>query len=223
MIMYQHLTLTTILCSRICRDHVKVLFFNANHFSMANDDSLSVLLGGLIGYIAGKGKTAGFESFINKYSQRLEQLKFFKIYPRMEFFNKNPNLTIVFREAILCYLFGLPNSCMPNLVRVLESALRQKYKIVTQTESSRMNLIDLIGWAETTLNINSTIAHSYRMLRNLIHTDKFVYEQDCLEGIRHVTNIIADIFQNLENSKFIVHTVIIQKVNTMDLLMKYNF
>jgi hypothetical protein len=88
----------------------------------------------------------------------------------------------------------LPNSCIPNLVRVLENALSQKYEIVTQKKPQKMDLVELIKWAETKLDINSTIAHSYRILRNLIHTDKLLYEQDCLEGIRHVTDILTDIF-----------------------------
>jgi|CXWL01.1.fsa_nt_gi hypothetical protein len=53
---------------------------------MNNNDALSLFLGGIIEYIAGKEKNADFEFFIKKYSQRLEQLKYFKIYPHMGFF-----------------------------------------------------------------------------------------------------------------------------------------
>jgi hypothetical protein len=164
---------------------------------MSKDDDtfLALLLGGGLAYLLYQGMDKDWNAFKEKFKKRLERLKHDTIRPPLDFVSNNPNMAIVYRESIFCYLFGLPNSCIPSLVRVLEQSLKTKYMITEGKEpSSKMTLNDLIDWAEKFLKDKTNVAHSFRMLRNYVHTDVLIDEKDCPEAIRHITSIINALF-----------------------------
>lgn len=145
-----------------------------------------IILGGL-GYLLGKGKYADWEPIIQKYKNRLEHIQYFKIPPPMGFLDTNTNIKTIYRECLLCYLFGLSNSVIPSLLRVFEQALIKKYKLVEgKIPSDNVSLKNLIDWTEKIIEKESEIAHSFRLLRNYIHTDILVEEQDAIEAIRQL-------------------------------------
>jgi len=51
-------------------------------------------------------------------------------------------------------------------------------------------LFDMINWAETLLGSNKEMAHVFRILRNLLHGQTILSEQDVSEAIRHITILI---------------------------------
>ncbi|MCH7559903.1 MAG: hypothetical protein IIC67_00800 [Thaumarchaeota archaeon] len=160
------------------------------------DSGLSdlIILGGL-GYLLGQGKHADWEPIIQNYKKRLEHLQYLKIPPPMGFLDTNTNIKTIYRESLLGYLFGLSNSVIPSLLRVLEQALIKKYKIVEgKSPSNDPSLKNLIDWAEKIIEKESQIAHSFRLLRNYIHTDILVDEQDAIEAIRHISKVIEKLF-----------------------------
>jgi len=164
--------------------------------SKQNDNSLGdILLIGGLGYILGQGKFADWEPIIQKYRNRLEQIRYFKISPPMGYLETSGNIRTIYRESLLCYLFGLSNSSIPSLLRVLEQSLIKKYENVEEkSPSQNTSLKTLIDWAEKTIEKESQIAHSFRQLRNYIHTDVLVEEQDAIEAIRHVSKVIEKLF-----------------------------
>jgi len=163
--------------------------------ALGNDDAVLALIAGAVGFLAGKSKTANFEPIINQFNRRLEALRYFQILPPYGFLENKENPRILFREGIYCYLFGLPNSSLPTLVRILEIALNEKYENVEgKKPTPDVSLNGLLDWAEKKLNLDTMTAHSYRKIRNLIHTNKLVVEQDCLEALRHLSNILNEIF-----------------------------
>ena len=116
------------------------------------------------------------------YNKAIRPISFFAIIPSAE---------IIYREAILAYLFGLPDASIPTSLRCLEVGLTYKYTIETgQAPPERGKLFHLIEWAEQYLGNRKEIAHGFRLLRNLIHEPSIMAEQDALEAIRHVTNIL---------------------------------
>ena len=162
----------------------------------SDDDSFwSLLLGGGLAYLLLKGQDRDWNTFKERYRKRLERLRHDAIRPPLDFLSNNPNMSTVYRESIFCYLFGLPNSCIPTLVRVLEQALSSKYESEEGTKPpSKMTLEELIDWSVKFLEERTEIAHSFRMLRNYIHTDRLVKEQDCPEALRHISSIIVTLF-----------------------------
>ena len=169
-----------------------------------NDDTFLALIAGAVGYLAGKSKTADFEPLIKQFKRRLEALRYFQVLPPYGFFENRENARTLFKEGIYCYLFGLPNSSLPTMVRVLEIALQEKYDNEEGKKPlPEMSLNDLLDWAEKKLNLDTMTAHSYRKIRNLIHTDKLVVEQDCLEALRHLSNILNEMFHIIP--EYILH------------------
>ena len=161
-----------------------------------NDDTLwTLLLGGGLAYLLYQGKNKDWNALKDRFQKRLERLKHDVIRPPLDYTSNNQNMGTVYRESIFCYLFGLPNSCLPSLVRVLEQSLKTKYEIIEgKKPSSKMTLNDLIDWAEKFLKNKTTTAHSFRMLRNYVHTDILIDERDCPEAIRHITSIINSLY-----------------------------
>jgi hypothetical protein len=163
---------------------------------MIKDDSLvEFLIAGGLGYLLAKGQDSEWQPVIDNYKKRLEHIQYFKIPPPWGYLDKNQNMKVIYRESILCYLFGLSNSCIPSLMRVLEQSLIEKYKRVENKKpSDEMSLKSLIDWAEKILKDKTQVAHSFRILRNYIHTDTLVQEQDAIEGIRHISIIVHNLF-----------------------------
>ena len=163
---------------------------------MPKDDSLGdlVLLGTFL-YLLSQGQQNEWKSFIDQYKKRLEHLKYFKIPPPWGYLAVNQNMKVIYRESILCYLFGISNSCIPSLMRVLEQSLITKYeRVENKKPSDDMSLKSLIDWSEDILKTKTQVAHSFRMLRNYIHTDALVQEQDAIEGVRHISIVLHNLF-----------------------------
>ena len=57
-----------------------------------------------------------------------------------------------------------------------------------------MGLKKLIDWAEKTYGDGMQIAHSFRMLRNYVHTDVLIKEQDTVEAIRHISSVTGFLY-----------------------------
>jgi len=153
-----------------------------------------LILGG-IGYLLGQGQFADWKPLIENYKKRLEHLKYFKIPLPMGYLQTNENIRTIYRESILCYLFGLSNSAIPSLMRVLEQALMKKYEDVEgKKPSDDVNLKNLIDWADNIIEDKTQVAHSFRMLRNYVHTDTLVQEQDVIEAVRHISIVTNDLF-----------------------------
>lgn len=162
---------------------------------MVKDDTIDLLVAGGLGFLLAQGQYNEWKPIIENYKKRLEHLKYLHIPPPLGYLDKNQNVKTIYRESIFCYLFGLPNSCMPSLVRVLEQALISKFQIIEgKPPSNDIGLAKLIDWGEKLLGEKSEIAHSFRMLRNYIHTDKIVKEQDAIEGIRHISSAVDTLF-----------------------------
>ncbi|GEM_PF-5264450 len=163
---------------------------------MTNDDSLGALiLGGGLGYLLAHGQNSEWKPIMEGYKTRLQQVEYARVPFPTGFLKKSHNIRVIYRQSLSSYLFGLPDACMPMLMRVLEQALKLKYEEMEGKKPSRdLDLAKLIDWAESILKNKANVAHSFRMLRNLLHSDQFVQEQDCLEGIRHVNIIIENLF-----------------------------
>lgn len=160
------------------------------------DDSLGALiLGGGIGYLLAQGQNSEWKPVIDSYKRRLQQISFARIPFPVEFLRKNQNIRRIYSQSLSSYLFGLPDACMPVLIRVLEQALKVKFAEAEGKKPPRdYDLAKLIDWSQSFLKDKALVAHSFRILRNLVHTEELVQEQDCLEAIRHVNIIIENLF-----------------------------
>lgn len=163
---------------------------------MANVDALDTILKLGIGYFIGKQGNADWKPIIDNFKKRLELLQYPKIPIPWGFFDLNKNMKTIYREGLFCYLHGLPNSCIPSMVRVLEKSLEKKYEIIETGKSAKnIRLESLIDWADKLLNNKTDTAHAFRLLRNYIHTSEVIQEADALEAIRHISIIVNDIHQ----------------------------
>jgi len=158
--------------------------------SQVNLDALvGSFISGYLGYVAGSRKFAGWEPIIKSYEARMSYLAYVKAIGPLSFLATIPTAEIIYREAILAYLFGLPDASIPTTIRCLEMGLAKKHTDVTgQPPPER--LYDLINWAERYLGNRAQMAHGFRILRNLVHGQSILSEQDAIEAIRHVTIIL---------------------------------
>jgi len=163
---------------------------------MTNDDeAIGLLLAGGIGYLLGDSQYKGWKPVIDQYNRRLQQITFAQVPLPWGFFTKSANMRVIYRQSVLSYLFGLPDACLPTLIRVLELALKSNYAEVEGKKPSReMCLANLIDWGESLLKDKLAVAHSFRLLRNLVHTDNLAQEQDSVEAIRHVSIIVENLY-----------------------------
>jgi hypothetical protein len=156
-----------------------------------NEDILGFLLSGGIGYLLGQESFNEWKFIVDAFKQRFEQLSSVKSPFPWSSLKSNPNVHSIYRQSLYSYLFGLPDACLPTLSRVLELSLKSKYEAVEgKKPSNEMDLARLTDWAESYVKNDSTVADSFRLMRNLVHTDTFIQEQDCLEGIRHLSTIL---------------------------------
>jgi len=105
------------------------------------------LLGGFFGYFLGYNKQ-GWNEVIKKFEERITHLKYYKVIVPFGFFQKDSNAQIIYRESLNAHLLGLPNASLPLVIRVLELALKEKYKEVEKEVPSKWELFDLIDWSE---------------------------------------------------------------------------
>lgn len=127
--------------------------------------------------------------FSEQIRDRVTGLKLGKIRIPVEYFETSKKMTEVYRESIICYLLGMPNSCFPSIVSVLEDVLKKKYAAEEDEPKSKMRLVDLVNWAIKFLG-NTDDVDSFRRIRNHIHDDKPINLSNCAEAIRHITIII---------------------------------
>jgi len=130
-----------------------------------------------------------WDRFQDKYMQRLEQLQYFEIIQPYRFFTEIKEGEELYGEAVLSYLLGLPNGVLPLIVRCMQIGLKHKYETIEKQKVPE-NLKDLIDWGEKYLSSKKELAHGFRLLRNLIHEETLIKEQDALEAIRHVSEIL---------------------------------
>ncbi len=155
------------------------------------DALVGTFIAGFLGYTAGSRKFASWEPIIKNYNTRMSHLAYNKAIRPVSFLATITEAEIIYREAVLAYLFGLPDASIPTILRCLEIGLNYKYIIETgQSPPERGKLFRLIEWAEQYLGNRKDIAHGFRLLRNLIHEPSIMIEQDALEAIRHITNIL---------------------------------
>lgn len=150
-----------------------------------------VLVGGL-GYLFGRAPFEKWQGFIDGYNKRLGHLAYNKVIEPLAFY-KVENGKQIYGEGIYAYLFGLKNSALPSLFRCLELGLKQKY-IEIENKKPTLTAFELIEWAETFLGKKKAQAHDFRFLRNFIHEEDIIEEQDALESIRHITTILNLLF-----------------------------
>lgn len=94
----------------------------------------------------------------------------------------------IYRESVLSYLYGLPDASIPMSLRFLQLVSRKEFRRIKNQPTATPKLEVLINWTETQLH-EPTTAHGFQILRNFIHTEQTVKDQDALEAIRHVSII----------------------------------
>jgi hypothetical protein len=165
--------------------------------SEGNLDALvATFIAGYIGYQAGSRRFANWEPIIKNYEARMNHLAYYRVLRPVTFLNMIESARIIYIEAILAYLFGLPNASIPTSIRCLEVGLAYKYSEQTgQQPPRRDRLSRLIDWAEQYIGGNNVeLAHNFRMLRNLIHGQTVLTEQRALEAISYTTSILNALF-----------------------------
>lgn len=160
---------------------------------MESDIVAELLIAGALAYLFGRAPFIKWEGFINGFKKRVGHLSYNRIIEPLGFYEKVENGRKLYGEGVYSYLFGLPNSSLPTMFRCLETGLKQKYREVEGKEPS-LNAFELIEWGERYLKNRKELAHGFRYLRNLIHEERVVEEQDTLEAIRHITKILNLIF-----------------------------
>ena len=161
---------------------------------MADEDFLiGTLLGGLGGYAFGKNPFKEWEPFINGVGYRIGRLEYDKIIKPNGFFNRVQYAPLWYSEGVRAYVYGLPNASMPLIFKCLEMGIKEKYKEVEKKEAS-LTSEKLIDWAEQFLKDKKDLAHSFRLIRNILHRDLIVEEKDVPEAIRHISEMLNLLF-----------------------------
>jgi hypothetical protein len=162
-----------------------------------NDDILGFILAGGIGYLLGQKSSEEWKPFMDKFRERFELLTHTKTPLPWTFIQTRQNIRSIYRQGIYSYLFGLPDACLPTLLRVLELSLVSKYEAVETKKSSKdMELSNLINWAELYLKEHAEVAHAFTPLRNFVHIDKLIQEPDCIEAITHISKVLSTLTPN---------------------------
>lgn len=170
-----------------------------------NEDLLGLLLSGGLGFILGQKSSEEWKPFMDQFRERYQQLTFTKTPLPWDFLKSRPNIQTIYRQGIYCYLFGLPDASLPTLTRALELSLISKYDAGEgKKPPNEMGLAKLIDWAELYLKKDVKVADSFRLLRNFVHTDKLVPEQDCLGAIKHVSMVLETL---CPSANIVINTV----------------
>jgi len=165
------------------------------------EDAFVLGLGGLLGYGAATLRYSEWEPLIKNFRDRLNHLSYLKVIIPYKFFKINENCRTLYTESLYAYLYGLPNASLPLILRCLETGLRNKYKELEKKNPKKLNLNDLIDWAENYLRDKREIAHGFRILRNLIHSEKLISEQDVSEALRHISIILNLLYELPKDTK----------------------
>jgi len=165
------------------------------------EDALVLGFGGLLGYGAAILKYSKWEPLIKDFEKRLNHLSYLKVTIPYKFFKINKNYGQLYSESVYAYLYGLSNASLPLILRCLETGLRNKYREVEKENPKKLNLNNLIDWAENYLRDKKEIAHGFRILRNLIHSEKLISEQDVSEALRHISIILNLLYELPKDTK----------------------
>jgi len=121
-----------------------------------------------------------WNDFFEAYDKRVEYLQFARVILPLRFIQQVGGAEVLYQEAKLAYLYGLPNSSVAASVRCLEVGLRKAFED-REGKTARGHLVDLIDWSERlTGSQTAQLAHGFRLVRNLVHTTKLVDEADAL-------------------------------------------
>ena len=150
---------------------------------------LFAFMTGVLGYGLGRAAFKDWEGYINKYRERLGHLTYNQIAEPLAFYEKVENSKKLYAEAVFAFLMGLPNASLPITFRCLELCLKRNYEEVEGKKPS-LSAYELIEWSEKHLGDKKELGHGFRVLRNLIHEEKLIEEQDALEATRHITKIL---------------------------------
>lgn len=156
------------------------------------------LLGFLLGALANNPTLNAWQPFIEQYNRRVINIQSAKIIIPYGYLGLRYVEYSLYCEGILAYMCGLPNASIPLMARVLELALRSKYEEIEKKSGDKLGLARLIDWLDEKYEEDKKkedkhaidIATGIRLLRNTIHNEKILEEQDSLETIRHVSRII---------------------------------
>ncbi|MCS7366132.1 MAG: DUF4145 domain-containing protein [archaeon GB-1867-035] len=155
------------------------------------------LFAGLIGYLISASKARGFEEIINNARERVHYLEYFKVVPPMILFEKDHLTETFYKEAVLAYILGPPNSSIITALRVLEKGLRLRLN------DEKSNLAQLIDEVKELRELKD-LAHGLRILRNqIVHRDKESDDRDALEVLRHVSEVLNHLYPFDE----VIHTI----------------
>jgi len=146
-------------------------------------------LGWLAGYDLGRREMRHWEPVAEAYNQRLSQLVYGQIVRPFGLFVAVGGSEVSYNEAVYSYLFGLPNASVPMSTRSLEIGLAYCHASSNPGAASH-DLNGLIQWAQNLLGPRHHLAHSVRLLRNLIHQTTPFAEVSALEAIRHVSLLV---------------------------------
>ncbi len=178
---------------------------------MAGEAAVGALLGGLVGYGLGRSQFQAWEGFINQFNERLGHLSYNHVIEPIEFCNTVENGWRIYTQTTYAYLFGLPDASLPIAFRCLEIGLKRYYENIEGKKPS-LSAFELIDWSEKKLGKKAELAHGFRILRNLLHEEKTITEQDNLEAIRHITNILNIVFP-FQTATITVNCVTCQRYN----------
>jgi hypothetical protein len=126
---------------------------------------------------------------VTGYSGRLNMLVGSKIVPPTQLIFYDENLRKIYVESVRAYLYGMPNASIPMILRFFQISMRNRFRQVNNDFQANPKIEDLINWVEKTLN-QKTTAHGFQILRNFVHTEDIVEDQDALEAIRHISLIV---------------------------------
>ena len=156
-----------------------------------NDDILGLILSGGIGYLLGQESSNEWKPFMDQFRDRFQHLTKTQTPLPWAFLKTSQNIQAIYRQSVYCYLFGLPDACLPTLLRVLDLSLLSMYETAERKKPlMEIGPVKLMDWAEVHLKKDVKVAQSFSMLKNFLRTDNLIQEQDCLEAIRHVSLIM---------------------------------
>ena len=165
---------------------------------------LGGILGAGLGYILGNNPYTEWKGFIDKVGERVNHLAFMKIVIPQGLFSEIPNCQEIYAESVRSFAYGLPNASIPLLYKCLELGLRKKYEdaeskstlieIAQKKSSKDLNGYQLIDWAEQYLGNKKELAQGFRIIRNILHEDAVILEQEVLLAMYNISQIINILF-----------------------------
>jgi hypothetical protein len=144
---------------------------------------------------------------VDNYSNRLNMLIQTKVVYPYNFSNVKKEFKLLYSEAVHSFLYGCPDAALSLAVRCLEQGLKHyldgnnikeiHYKDKNNNKRiiklSYARLFDLIQCDENPVK-DKDILQYLKSLRNYTHEDKLVEDFHALEAIKHVTDVLNELF-----------------------------